>query len=557
MSSIRFRVIATLGAFLVSLSLIASVGWYASSTVEHGMETMYADRVVPLRNLKIVADMYAVNIVDTSHKVRNGVLPWSSGVKAVADAQISIKQRWADYIATSMDEREKQLAGTSKAAMVAADAATADLLKILTDKDARALDQFVRERLYSVIDPVSEIISTLIDLQIEEAKVVHGHSSATYKMAQTIGLCTLAFGLLAVAFASATMVRGVLTPLAAITAMMQRLAAGDATQPVPGCGRRDEIGLMAASVGIFKDNLIRTRQLEEDTALARASADEQRKVGMRQMADSFERAVGGIIATMSAASTELHATAQSMSGTAAETATQSTTVAAAAEQAADNVNTVAVAAEELGASVLEIGRQVDGSADLARLAVAEADQTGALVRALSGAVDRIGDVVGMISTIAGQTNLLALNATIEAARSGEAGRGFAVVAAEVKELAGQTAKATEEISTQIADIQTSTDSAVAAIGSIGARIREIDGVATAIAAAVEEQGAATQEIVRNVSQAATGTAEVTTNIAGVAGAAEETDAAASQVLASASELSRQSEHLSAEVRRFLATVRAA
>jgi len=232
-------------------------------------------------------------------------------------------------------------------------------------------------------------------------------------------------------------------------------------------------------------------------------------------------------------------------------------VAAAADQAAANVTTVAAAAEELGSSVEEIGRQVQGSATLSREAVSEAAQTTTFVRDLSEAAQRIGDVVAMISTIAGQTNLLALNATIEAARAGEAGRGFAVVASEVKALATQTAKATEEISGQIALIQTSTGRAVQAIGSITGRIREIDGVATTIAAAVEQQGAATQEIVRNVTQAATGTGEVTSNIAGVAGAAEETGTAAGQVLGAASALSRQSEHLSAEIARFLATVRAA
>ncbi|GEO99783.1 methyl-accepting chemotaxis protein [Methylobacterium haplocladii] len=347
-------------------------------------------------------------------------------------------------------------------------------------------------------------------------------------------------------------------PVRRMTEVMNEVAAGGATAiDVPYTGERSEIGAMAAAVKVFKDNLIRTRQLEVDTATARLAAEEQRKAGMRQMADGFEAAIGGIVGMVSASATELQTTAQQLTASARETAGQSTTVAAAAEEAASNVNTVAAAAEELGSSVHEIGRQVDGSAHLARIAVSEADQTGALVQDLSVAVSRIGDVVGLISTIAGQTNLLALNATIEAARAGEAGRGFAVVAAEVKELANQTAKATDEISGQIARIQASTGQAVTAIGSITERIQEISGVATLIAAAVEEQGAATQEIVRNVGQAAMGTGEVTSNIAGVAGAAEETGAAAGQVLGAASELSRQSEHLATEVDRFLASVRAA
>jgi methyl-accepting chemotaxis protein len=275
------------------------------------------------------------------------------------------------------------------------------------------------------------------------------------------------------------------------------------------------------------------------------------------LADGFEAAVGGIVGMVSSSATELQATAQAMTATATQTAAQSTSVAAAAEEAAANVGTVAAAAEELGASVQEIGRQVIGSSALAQTAVSEADQTAQLVQDLSESVSCIGDVVGLISTIAGQTNLLALNATIEAARAGAAGKGFAVVAAEVKALADQTARATREITGHIERIQSSTGQAVVGIGAIAERIREINGVAASIAAAVEQQGAATQEIVRNVAQAATGTGEVTGNIAGVADAAAQSGAAASQVLGSASELSRQSEHLSAEVQRFLDTVRAA
>ena len=346
-------------------------------------------------------------------------------------------------------------------------------------------------------------------------------------------------------------------PVRRMAGVMKRVAEGEADSAVPNAGERSEIGEMAAALQVFKDNLVRTRRLEAETALARASAEEQRKRAMREMADGFEAAVGGVISMVSSSATELQATAGAMSGTAAETAAQSSAVAAAAEEAASNVNTVAAAAEELGSSVQEIGRQVSGSAELAGLAVAEADQAGTLVQALSAAVARIGDVVGLISTIAGQTNLLALNATIEAARAGAAGKGFAVVASEVKALAEQTAKATSEIAGQILQIQTSTGQAVTSIGGITGRIREISAVATTIAAAVEQQGAATEEIVRNVAQAATGTGEVTGNVVGVARAAEETGIASSQVLGAASELSRQSEHLKAEVARFLTTVRAA
>lgn len=407
----------------------------------------------------------------------------------------------------------------------------------------------------SVYEPIRDSAGQVIGVLYVGLKKANYFSAADAMIERAMGAALL------IALLSAALLwfalRRTLKPLKQLNGTMRQLAQGDLTVAVPGRSRKDEIGAMAAAVEVFKDSMIQTRQLEEETALARAGAEAQRKTAMCEMADHFEQAVGGILGMVTSAATELQATAQGMSGTAAETASQSSTVAAAAEEAALNVHTVASAAEELGSSVQEISRQVSSSANLARAAVSEATQTEQLVQELSAGAAKIGDVVSLISDIAGQTNLLALNATIEAARAGEAGRGFAVVAAEVKALASQTARATDEIGHQIGRIQTATDHTVSAIQGIAARIREIAGVSTGIAAAVEEQGAATQEIVRNVNQAAVGTGAVTSTIAGVAGAAESTGAAAGQVLDAASELSRQSEHLSGEVSRFLATVRAA
>ncbi len=376
--------------------------------------------------------------------------------------------------------------------------------------------------------------------------------------ATRFGLLAGAAMLLSLLAAAILLMLNIQRPITRLVAVLERMAAGEIDAEIPESQRGDEIGALGRAVDNIKTMVARKAAEEAELRqIADAAAAAERRRTMVELADSFERAVGGIVSMVSSSSTELQATAEQMTANASQTAAQSTTVAAAAEEAAANVGTVAAAAEELGTSVQEIGRQVAGSAGLAQAAVAEADQTTRLVQELSqgrradrrdGGNDlehrRPDQPVGPQCDDRGRP-------------AGESGRGFAVVAAEVKELANQTARATEEIGRRIGQVQGVTDQAVSAIGGITGRIREINDVASSIAAAVEQQSAATQEIVRNVAQASSGTAEVTGNIAGVARASEDTGAAAAHVLTSASELSQQSEHLSAEVRRFLTTVRAA
>jgi methyl-accepting chemotaxis protein len=436
--------------------------------------------------------------------------------------------------------------------------ADAEVRRLLASgQQAESLALLSSPAVVALYDDSRATLARLVSLDETTAARAADAAVARTNTASTTACVGIALAIAAALVAAVIGLYRISRPIVAMTGAMSRLAEGDANTEVPFRQRGDEIGAMAAAVQVFKDNLIRRHQLESEAEASRRSAEAQRRAGMHQVADRFAQAIGTIVGRVSSSATELQSTAEVMTETATRTAGKTTTVATAAELAANNVNTVAAAAEELGSSVQEIGRQVDGSAKLAQLAVDEADHTGALVQELSAAVAKIGDVAGLIASIAGQTNLLALNATIEAARAGDAGRGFAVVAAEVKALAEQTARATEEISGQIARVQGSTGQAVTAIGAITARIQEINAVAASIAAAVEEQGAATQEIVRNIGQAAQGTAEVTNNIVSVATATEETNESASQVLAEAARLSEQSEHLTAEVDRFLETIRAA
>ncbi|WP_244434066.1 methyl-accepting chemotaxis protein [Azospirillum sp. B506] len=351
--------------------------------------------------------------------------------------------------------------------------------------------------------------------------------------------------------------KGIVGPIKSIVSSLRGLADGNLTVEIAGTGRRDEVGMIAETAGVFKANLIRSRELEEEAKQAEARAAAERRQAMLGLADEFETSVGGVVEAVSSAAAQLQSTARTMSAVAEETARQSTAVAAATEQASANVQTVAAASEELSSSIGEISRQVAESATISGQAVSEAERTNGTVEGLAVAAQRIGDVVSLIQTIASQTNLLALNATIEAARAGEAGKGFAVVASEVKQLANQTAKATGDISAQIAEIQTQTGSAVTAIRNIGRTITQVNEISNSIAAAVEEQSAATGEIGRNVQQAAQGTQDVSSSIAGVSKAADEAGTSSNEVLSAASLLSQEAGRLRREVDGFLSRVRAA
>jgi methyl-accepting chemotaxis protein len=351
--------------------------------------------------------------------------------------------------------------------------------------------------------------------------------------------------------------RDVLGGLTRQQSRMQQIATGSLDQAVEETDRGDEIGRMAETLEMLRQTAMTARSLEAEQAELKRQGEREKRDALIALANRFDSSVGQLVGLMASGSTELEATAQSMTGTAERTNQQATVVSSAATEAATRVQTVASAAEELSSSIGEISRQVAQSAKITSRAVEDARRTDTIVRALADGAQQIEHVAELISSIAAQTNLLALNATIEAARAGEAGRGFAVVASEVKSLASQTAEATKQIGTRIAQIQGATREAVEAIDGITATIEEVSAIAATIASSVEQQRGATAEIARNVTQTAQATQEVTTNIGGVSAAVNETGSAADLVLSAASNLSKQAEHLSGEVTTFLAGVRAA
>ena len=403
---------------------------------------------------------------------------------------------------------------------------------------------------FGTITKKINLLKDVEDFISSELKAQAGSIKSAASMSFYMFLISTGVLLLITAGLVYVIITGITRPVLGLTATMGTLADGDTSVHVSGTHRGDELGSMSQAVEVFKQNMIQNQQMAAEQEKENQIKEEKR-VAMEDLAHGFETNVSGVLREVSSASNSMQSTAESMAATAEETSKQSTVVAAAAEEASTNVETVASAAEELSSSISEISRQVSQSTQIASTAVTEVEGANEKVQGLADAAHKIGEVVALITDIADQTNLLALNATIEAARAGEAGKGFAVVASEVKNLANQTAKATEEISAQIGGIQGATQDAVHAIESIGGTIGQMSEIASAIAAAVEEQGAATSEIARNVEQAAAGTGEVTSNISGVNQAANDTGQAAEMVLTAVNTLTAESDKLSHQVEDFI------
>jgi len=470
--------------------------------------------------------------------------------KAMA-AAAEMKENVAELQNELFDEERKALATEVAEMQEKYEAAVTEISEVMAQRDEVVLGTigFVGPNIAALMDDLRNDLKT-----VQEA--LGPTTSKAMKMAMLVTLVVAGVSVLLGGLAALLIGNGIARPVTALTAAMTALAGGDKTIDIPSQDNRDEVGDMARAVLVFKESMIKA----DDLAAREREAQKRREERGRQieaLTGSFDSDVSQLLQSLTQSAVEMTSTASTMSKIADGTNERATAVASAAEQASVNVQTVATATDELSSSIQEISRQVAQSSNVATRAVTEANHTDEQIQGLARAAQRIGEVVNLITDIAEQTNLLALNATIEAARAGDAGKGFAVVASEVKNLANQTAKATDEISQQIADIQAETQDAVRAIKSITSTISEMSEIASTIASAVEEQGAATSEIARNVEQASTGTQEVTTNIIEVTHSAGETGTAATQVTSVATSLNTQADHLKAQVEKFLEGVRAA
>lgn len=537
------------------MGVLGGLGYYGMSLIRDGLRTVYEDRTIPLGQMQSITKGY--------YEIRLAVLaglgsddPALVAQKNAESEQIKIENDalWQAFMATYHTPEEAEVAAVMAAAKDEYDAVWPQVFAHLLAGDKVAAQDLARTRGGPAFADLAKNIGTLAALQIRVAGEEYDNASETFELEVYLLLGVVVAAMIIGSLLAWLIARSITAPLGQIIGVMGELTNGNLAVEIAGQDRGDEVGSVAKAVGIFKDGLVEADRLRTEQQ-AEQTRQIERSRKMEVAVADFDKMITEVVGSVSAAATQLQSTAQSLSATAEETSQQSNAVAAASEQMTQNVQTVASATEELAASIREIGNQVTESTRIVGGAVAQAEDTNGKVKLLADAAQKIGDVVTLINQIASQTNLLALNATIEAARAGEAGKGFAVVASEVKNLATQTAKATDEIAAQVRAIQDSTDSSAKAIEEISQTINRVSEISTAIASAVEEQGAATQEISRNVQQASVGTSEVTSNIVGVTEASQQTSAGSSQVLSAASELARNGDRLKKEVESFLHTVR--
>jgi len=560
---ILYKLLALVGAMSLVIAVVAAVGVHGVTGLDREASQVAASGFDSALGEKLHQDVLGLNRAEFRIAADPSAASLASATQDIGERKKALKEQLAEISKDADPAQAAKLATVTKAL----DAYLPELEKTIAKAkelgskvetgearqqiiDAALASRDEAEVLGDAVEGYADFSETEMKSEVADAEETGSRLKAVMIGTAVIGvLGGLGLGYLMASFAIAR-------PVAASVARLRLLSEGDTDTPIAGVDRKDEIGEIAATMEVFRENLIRNREmqareLEEQKTRARRAAT------IETLTDSFDRATSIVLKTVSAAATELQATASTMTSTAEETARQATVVSSAAEETTANVQTVATATEELSASIHEISNQVTESTRIVGQAVVEAEQTNGKVQSLAEAAQKIGDVVRIISEIAGQTNLLALNATIEAARAGEAGKGFAVVASEVKTLATQTAKATDEITGQVRAIQDATEGSAEAIRGIGTTINRVNEISTAIASAVEEQGAATSEISRSVQQAAQGTQEVSANIVAVSTAAQHTGSAASQVLEASAELAKQATVMREEVEKYIAGVRAA
>ncbi|MCA0400979.1 MAG: methyl-accepting chemotaxis protein [Proteobacteria bacterium] len=541
----------------LSVVLVAGLAFMADSGNRRTMgrlNELYNDRIVPLRDLRQIGDAFAVDIVDTAHKVRGGSLSPAEALSRIDKAKKVSEESWKAYLATSLTSEEKLVADQMGKAMEAALAGVGELVGILKADDRGALATFNDRKMYPLIEPLGDRLDKIVELQVQESRILTSTSQQEFSRASWIFWGTVAAILAVFAVGVAYTRRAISARLSALAGLMHDLAEGRLDRDVTGVEARDEIGAMARAVQVFRDSGIEKQRLERE----RIAAEEEKAVRNAQIENAlgtFRTSVEEILESLRRSTGSMRTTAAALNETSVRANERADATGKASGEAASNVQTIAAASEQLTGSIQEIAGQISGATTIVQRGSEIGRVASKEMGALASMAQKIGDVVGLIQAIAGQTNLLALNATIEAARAGEAGKGFAVVAQEVKQLAERTANATGEIAQQVAGIQASTNTAVETMSEMAELLQTIESVTISVATAVEEQGAATREISRSIHNAAQSTGLLADGIIEVTGAITKTNESAELVMTTSNQLSDNAGQLTEVVKAFLFALR--